>query len=60
MMREVMVGFVVFLGFSDWLIEYVDRIKLFFDESYDDEMGSELDLIGEQFWVGFIWQRELS
>ncbi|CAN6937223.1 unnamed protein product [Brassica oleracea] len=53
--REAMAGLAASPGFSDWLIEHADRIKLLPDESYDDEMGSESDSTGEQSWTGFIW-----
>lgn len=53
--REAMAGLAASPGFSDWLIEHADRIKLLPDESYDDEMGSESDSTGEQSWAGFIW-----
>ncbi|KAG2322275.1 hypothetical protein Bca52824_015488 [Brassica carinata] len=53
--REAMAGLTASPGFSDWLIEHADRIKLLPDESYDDELGSESDSTGEQSWTGFIW-----
>lgn len=54
--REAMAGLTASPGFSDWLIEHADRIKLLPpDESYDDELGSESDSTGEQSWRGFIW-----
>lgn len=54
--REAMAGLAASPGFSDWLIEHSDRIKLLPPtESYDDEFGSESDSTGEQSWTGFFW-----
>lgn len=53
--REAMAGLAASPGFSDWLIEHADRIKLLPTDSYDDELGSESDSTGEQSWTGFFW-----
>ncbi|CAH8364316.1 unnamed protein product [Eruca vesicaria subsp. sativa] len=53
--REAMAGLTASPGFSDWLIEHADRIKLLPGESYDEEFDSESDSTGEQSWTGFIW-----
>ncbi|KAJ0256269.1 hypothetical protein HA466_0092520 [Hirschfeldia incana] len=53
--KEAMAGLTASPGFSDWLIEHADRIKLLPDESYDEELDSESDSTGEQSWRGFIW-----
>lgn len=56
--REAMAGLTASPGFSDWLIERADRIKLLSGESYDDdddEYGSESDSTGEQSWRGYFW-----
>ncbi|ESQ28272.1 hypothetical protein EUTSA_v10018456mg [Eutrema salsugineum] len=53
--REAMAGLAASPGFSDWLIERADRIKLLPTESYDDEYGSESDSTGEQSWTRFFW-----
>ncbi|XP_006303988.2 uncharacterized protein LOC17899981 [Capsella rubella] len=53
--REAMAGLAASPGFSDWLVEHADRIKLLPTDSYDDELGSESDSTGEQSWTGFFW-----
>ncbi|KAG7655794.1 NEMP family [Arabidopsis suecica] len=54
--REAMAGLAASPGFSDWLVEHADRIKLLpTDSSYDDELGSESDSTGEQSWTRFFW-----
>ncbi|KAL1208449.1 hypothetical protein V5N11_019243 [Cardamine amara subsp. amara] len=53
--REAMAGLAASPGFSDWLIEHADRIKLLPTDSYDDELGSESDSTGEQTWTGLFW-----
>ncbi|CAA7047276.1 unnamed protein product [Microthlaspi erraticum] len=57
--REAMAGLTASPGFSDWLIERADRIKLLSGESYDDDnddgYGSESDSTGEQSWRGYFW-----
>ncbi|KAG7593233.1 NEMP family [Arabidopsis thaliana x Arabidopsis arenosa] len=53
--REAMAGLAASPGFSDWLIDHADRIKLLPTDSYDDELGSESDSTGEQSWTRFFW-----
>ncbi|XP_010499406.1 PREDICTED: uncharacterized protein LOC104776931 [Camelina sativa] len=53
--REAMAGLAASPGFSDWLVEHADRIKLLPTDSYDDELDSESESTGEQSWTGLFW-----
>ncbi|CAN8239098.1 unnamed protein product [Cochlearia groenlandica] len=53
--REAMAGLAASTGFSDWLVEHADRIKMVPVETYDGELGSEAESTGEQSWTSLFW-----